>query len=94
MSREGSFLALTCVMMAYRCSARLPGRQSLRVYAEGDKEADLGTEAKPQEAGGNFYNDERPVSLFEVPVLLNVGGQARATLYKQIWNSLARRGCS
>ncbi|CAK0753678.1 hypothetical protein CVIRNUC_002238 [Coccomyxa viridis] len=40
---------------------RLPGRQSLRVYAEGDKEADLGTEAKPQEAGGNFYNDERPL---------------------------------
>jgi len=26
-------------------------------------ETDLGKEAKPQEAGGNFYNDERPVSL-------------------------------
>jgi len=33
------------------------------VYAEADKETDLGKEAKPQEAGGNFYNDERPVSL-------------------------------
>lgn len=34
----------------------------MRVYAEADKETDLGTEAKPQEPGGNFYNDERPVS--------------------------------
>lgn len=42
---------------------RLPGRQSLRVHAEADKEADLGKEVKPQEAGGTFYNDERPVSL-------------------------------
>lgn len=42
---------------------RLPGRQSLRVCAEADKETELGKEAKPQEASGNFYNDERPVSL-------------------------------
>ena len=42
---------------------RLPGRQSPRVHAEADKETELGKEAKPQEAGGNFYNDERPVSL-------------------------------
>ena len=42
---------------------RLPGRQSLRVHAEADKEVDTGTEAKPTEAGGNFYNDERPVSV-------------------------------
>jgi hypothetical protein len=34
----------------------------VRVYAEADKNPDLGTEAKPQEPGGNFYNDERPVS--------------------------------
>ena len=34
----------------------------MRVHAEADKETDLGTEAKPQEPGGNFYNDERPVS--------------------------------
>ncbi len=63
-------------MTACRCSARLPGRQSLRVYAEGDKEADLGTEAKPQEAGGNFYNDERPVSLLNVLVLSSVDKQS------------------
>ena len=46
------------------------------MYAEGDKEADLGTEAKPQEAGGNFYNDERPVSLLNVPVLSSVNEQS------------------
>jgi len=42
-------------------SQRLPGRQSLRVHAEADKEVDTNTEAKPQEAGGDFYNDERPL---------------------------------
>ncbi|CAL5227541.1 g10530 [Coccomyxa viridis] len=42
-------------------SQRLPGRQSVRVRAEADKEVDVGSEAKPQEAGGNFYNDEKPL---------------------------------
>ena len=54
------------------------------MYAEGEKEADLGTEAKPQEAGGNFYNDERPVSLVKVPVLSSVSKQALMTLYHAI----------
>ena len=48
---------------------RLPGRRSLRVSAEADKETEIGAEAKPQEAGGNFYNDERPVSLICLALL-------------------------
>ena len=62
------------------------------MYAEGDKEADLGTEAKPQEAGGNFYNDERPVSLLNVPVLSIGSKQVLLTLYHANWKALACRG--
>ena len=57
-----AFFTITPVIVTSMPS-RLPGRHSLRVRAEADKETELGEKAKPQEAGGNFYNDERPVSL-------------------------------